>query len=187
MKAVRKRWLRWGDGARPGPEAPGVLMVCTGNICRSPTAEAVLRARLAAAGIAGRVRVDSAGTHGFHTEDPPDPRAQQAARRRGYDLSALRARPVGAQDFGRFDWILGMDESHRAWLDRRRPEGSRAQIGLLMAHASRHQGVDEVPDPYYGPAQGFETMLDLIEDACEGLARFLAEELSAAGQGREEG
>ena len=164
------------------------LAVCSlGCVTARPPGAATAPSGGAAAGIAGRVRVDSAGTHGFHTEDPPDPRAQQAARRRGYDLSALRARPVGAQDFGRFDWILGMDESHRAWLDRRRPEGSRAQIGLLMAHASRHQGVDEVPDPYYGPAQGFETMLDLIEDACEGLARFLAEELSAAGQGREEG
>lgn len=172
MKAFR-RLLGLGGG----DPALRVLMVCSGNICRSPTAEGVLRAKLQAAGLAGRIEVDSAGTHGFHAKDPPDPRAQAQARRRGYDLSGLRARRVVGEDFVRFDRILAMDEGHLGWLQDAAPPDARASIGLLMAHAVRHRDRREVPDPYYGSERDFELVLDLVEDACEGLARDLARDL----------
>lgn len=173
MKAIR-RLLGLGGGE----PALRVLMVCSGNICRSPTAEGVLRAKLQAAGLAGRIEVDSAGTHGFHAKDPPDPRAQALASRRGYDLSRLRARRVVGEDFVRFHRILAMDEGHLEWLQEAAPPDARARVGLLMAHASRHRDRREVPDPYYGSERDFELVLDLVEDACEGLARELADELA---------
>jgi len=151
----------------PVPTRLSVLMVCSGNICRSPTAEVVLRSKLQRAGVLD-VAVDSAGTHGFHTEEAPDPRAMAAAARRGYDLSTLRARPLGMDDFQRFDWLLAMDQGHISWLSQRRPQGACAQMGLLMDSATRFTGVAEVPDPYYGGPAGFERVLDLVEDACEG-------------------
>lgn len=155
-----------GPGAmRDG--AVGVLMVCTGNICRSPTAEAVLRHKLQQAGLANRVWVDSAGTHGFHTQEPPDPRAVAVAAQRGYDLSSLRARPVQADDFHRHHWLLAMDEANLAWLRRKAPEGHGGRVALLLSQARRH-AEREVPDPYYGSVAGFDRVLDLVEDACEG-------------------
>lgn len=174
MKAVR-RLLGLAGGGAAAPSVR-VLMVCSGNICRSPTAEAVLRDKLARAGLSGRVEVDSAGTHGFHVKEPPDPRAQSHARKRGYELSALRARRVQGEDFDRFDRILAMDEGHLRWLRETAPAGSRARIGLLMAHAVRHRARTEVPDPYYGAARDFELVLDLVEDACDGLVAELAAE-----------
>jgi protein-tyrosine phosphatase len=157
------------------PTRLSVLMVCSGNICRSPTAEAVLRAKLQRAGVLDVV-VDSAGTHGFHVSEAPDPRAMAAGARRGYDLSALRARPVVVEDFQRFDWLLAMDQGHMSWLGQRRPQGAVAQMGLLMDPATRYTGVAEVPDPYYGGPAGFERVLDLVEDACEGwVARLRVE------------
>jgi len=159
------------------PAAPGatrVLMVCMGNICRSPTAEGVLRAKLRQAGLHARVVVDSAGTHGLHAGEPPDPRAIRSAAQRGYELADLRARPVQAEDFTRFDWLLAMDEANLAWLRSRVPEGATPRIDLLMAHARNHADVNEVPDPYYGAAAGFERVLDLVEDACDGLVARLA-------------
>lgn len=173
MKSIR-RLLGLGGGE----PVLRVLMVCSGNICRSPTAEGVLRAKLEAAGLAGRIEVDSAGTHGFHAKDPPDPRAQALASRRGYDLSRLRARRVVGEDFVRFHRILAMDEGHLEWLQDAAPPDARAQVGLLMAHATRHHGRREVPDPYYGSERDFELVLDLVEDACDGLARDLADELA---------
>lgn len=149
-----------------------VLMVCMGNICRSPTAEAVLRAQAALRGLARRVEVDSAGTHGWHAGEPPDPRAQAHGARRGYDLAPLRARRVQAADFERFDLILAMDRGNLAQLLELRPPGAGARVELLMRFARRH-AVDEVPDPYYGAADGFERVLDLVEDACEGLLDHL--------------
>ncbi|MCI1193772.1 low molecular weight phosphotyrosine protein phosphatase [Calidifontimicrobium sp. SYSU G02091] len=149
-----------------------VLMVCMGNICRSPTAEAVLRTQAALRGLARRVEVDSAGTHGWHAGEPPDPRAQAHGARRGYDLAPLRARRVQATDFGRFDLILAMDRDNLAHLLELRPPGAGARVELLMRFARRH-AVDEVPDPYYGAADGFERVLDLVEDACEGLLDHL--------------
>ena len=145
-----------------------VLMVCMGNICRSPTAEAVLRQRATLAGWAGRLVVDSAGTHGWHAGEAPDPRARAHGARRGYDLAALRARRVETVDFERFDLLLAMDRDNLSALLERCPPGAEARVGLLMRYARRHRGVDEVPDPYYGAAAGFERVLDLVEDACDG-------------------
>lgn len=150
-----------------------VLMVCLGNICRSPTAEQVLRVKLGEQGLADVVEVDSAGTHGhWHEGQPPDPRSVEHARRRGYDLSALRARPVRDGDFDRFDLILAMDPNNQHELESRRPPRSRASLRRLTEFATRHKR-DSVPDPYYGGAKGFEAVLDLIEDACAGVVRHL--------------
>lgn len=173
MKAIRRLL---GLGGRPEPLLR-VLMVCSGNICRSPTAEGVLRAKLEKAGLADRIAVDSAGTQGLHAKEPPDPRAQAHARKRGYDLSALRARKIVAEDFMRFHRILAMDEGHLAWLtDKASPE-SPARVGLIMASARRHSNRKEVPDPYYGSDRDFERVLDLVEDACDGLVDELRQEL----------
>lgn len=141
------------------PPALRVLMVCLGNICRSPTAEAVLRQRLVAAGLSERVEVDSAGTGGWHAGDPPDVRAQRHALLRGYDLSRLRARRVEDADFDRFDLLLAMDEDNLAELQRLMPIGCRGEVRLFAAA--------EVPDPYAGAAQGFENVLDQIELASD--------------------
>jgi protein-tyrosine phosphatase len=173
MKAL-KRLLGLGGP----PPVMQVLMVCSGNICRSPTAEAVLRARLQAAGLADRIAVDSAGTHGFHVKEPPDPRAQALGLKRGYDLSRLRARRVSGDDFLRFQRILAMDQGHLKWLQDAAPPDARARVDLLMNHAVRHAGLTEVPDPYYGSERDFERVLDLVEDACDGLVRDLARELA---------
>jgi len=153
-----------------------VLMVCMGNICRSPTAEGVLRARLRSAGLERHVEVDSAGTHGHHAGEPPDRRALRHAASRGYDLSRIRARRVVPADFERFDWVLAMDTDNLQRLRDLCPAGAPARLGLLMEHALRHRDVGEVPDPYYGPPAGFERVLDLVEDACEGLLLRLRED-----------
>ncbi len=155
-----------------------VLMVCTGNICRSPTAHAVLQARLQAAGLSQQVRVDSAGTHGYHSGSPPDERSQRHAARRGYDLSALRARRVTAADFTRHDLILAMDRGHLELLRERCPPLLHDRLQLFTRWCSRHD-VQDVPDPYYGGADGFEYVLDLVEDACDGLLRHLRQQLQA--------
>lgn len=170
------------DGSAVDAAACRVLMVCMGNICRSPTAEGVLRDRLQRAGLAQRVAVDSAGTIDRHAGEPPDPRAQRHAAQRGYDLSALRARPVRTEDYFRFHWLLAMDEDNLDWLQRKAPPGHGARVELLMTHARRHAGITAVPDPYYGSAAGFERVLDLVEDACDGLVlRLQAEEGPRAG------
>jgi protein-tyrosine phosphatase len=177
-----KQWLRGGAGEGGGAAAQAaqvetrVLMVCTGNICRSPTAEGVLRAKLQRAGLHGRVVVDSAGTQGYHTHEPPDPRAIQIAARRGYDIGSVRARPVTPEDFTRHDWLLAMDEDHLKWLHKRAPAGHAARIELLMPYALRYPDLRSVPDPYYGPPAGFEQVLDLLEDACDGVVRRLQAE-----------
>jgi protein-tyrosine phosphatase len=169
--------MKWFRNS-PAPEpAQRVLMVCMGNICRSPTAEGVLRAKLQRAGLAQRIAVDSAGTHGYHTGEGPDPRAVRAAAERGYDLSRLRARPVQAADYQRFDWILAMDEANLTWLRGKAPAASQPRLGLLMSHAdpSALPGAGrEVPDPYFGPVAGFAHVLDLVEAACDGLVERLA-------------
>lgn len=147
-----------------------ILFFCMGNICRSPTAEGVMRAKLAAARL--DVEVDSAGTHGYHVGAPPDERAQEHAARRGYDLSPLRARQLVAADFTRFDLVLGMDADNIARAERLCPRGERHKLKLLMAYAP-HAGRPDVPDPYYGGDAGFEEVLDLVETACEGLLQTL--------------
>jgi protein-tyrosine phosphatase len=149
-----------------------VLFVCTGNICRSPTADGVLRRLVKDAGLEARVRVDSAGTHDYHVGEPPDERAQQHARRRSYDLGALRARQVLAGDFEAFDLILAMDRGHLRILRRLAPPEHRHKLRLFMEFASARE-VDEVPDPYYGGAAGFERVLDMVEDAARGILEDL--------------
>jgi len=151
----------------------GVLFVCTGNICRSPTAHGVFLHMLREAGLAERVRVDSAGTHDYHVGEPPDRRTQDHARRRGYDLSMLRARQVSRADFERFDRILAMDRSHLAILRRLAPAQFEG-LGLFMDYATASPG-REVPDPYYGRGDGFERVLDMIELAAAGLLDSLRE------------
>jgi protein-tyrosine phosphatase len=153
-----------------------VLMVCMGNICRSPTAEGVLRQRLQAAGLADRVSVDSAGTHGYHVGDPPDERAQKHALRRGVDLSRQRARRVRDADFLRFDLLLAMDDDNLAALQRICPAGLEDRVRLLLSFAPDGP-IREVPDPYYGGAGGFEQVLDLVELACDGLVAELRRRL----------
>lgn len=147
-----------------------VLFVCTGNICRSPTAEAVFRARVATAGLAARIGADSAGLGDWHVGEAPDPRTQDAARGRGYDLSRLRARQVRAADFDDFNLLLAMDRGHERALRRLAPPARIARVRLFLDYADG-VGVREVPDPYYGGADGFEHVLDLVEAGVDGLLR----------------
>ncbi|MBM3554187.1 MAG: low molecular weight phosphotyrosine protein phosphatase [Alphaproteobacteria bacterium] len=146
----------------------GVLFVCTGNICRSPTAEGVFRARVAAAGHAARLRIDSAGTHGYHVGEPPDRRSVAAARKRGYDLAPLRARRLAREDYAAFDYLIAMDRDHLDIMRRGAKGGERDRVHLFLDFAPQ-LGEDEVPDPYYGEGDGFEHVLDLVEAASDGL------------------
>lgn len=155
-----------------------VLFVCMGNICRSPTAEAVMRHKLREAGLHEQVLVDSAGTHAWHAGSPPDHRSTQHAARRGYDLSPLRAREVVAADFERFDLILAMDWDNLALLEERCPPALQRKLGRLTEHCQRHEH-PVVPDPYAGGAEGFEEVLDLVEDACEGLLERICRQTPA--------
>lgn len=145
-----------------------ILLVCMGNICRSPTAEGVLRTLVALEGLESRFELDSAGTHGYHEGEPPDERTRRAAAQRGYDLSRLRARQVRESDFIRFDLILAMDRNNLALLRRACPPEYREKLGLFLDYAEAI-GADEVPDPYYGGAEGFEHVLDLAEAAARGI------------------
>jgi protein-tyrosine phosphatase len=158
----------------------GVLFVCTGNICRSPTAEAVFRRMVEEAGLAQRFTIASAGTHvWYHEGEPADNRAQAAARRRGYDLSAIRARLLQKADFTRFDWFIAMDEGHYQILRREASQTQRHRVRLMREFAQSQPGRD-IPDPYLGSADGFEHALDLIEEASRGLLDRLIGENPAA-------
>ena len=150
-----------------------MLFVCLGNICRSPTAEGVLRAIATRELPQQPLLVASAGTANYHVGEPPDRRTVAAARRRGYDLSAQRARQVGAEDFGRFDYVLAMDRANLAELERLRPQGASAEVGLFLDFAA-DSGFEEVPDPYYGGSEDFEQVLDLCEAGARGLLRRLS-------------
>lgn len=148
-----------------------VLFVCMGNICRSPTAEAVFRHFVENAGLGEAIRIDSAGTHDYHVGEPPDARTRRAAEQRGYDMSGLRGRQVECADFHRFDHVLAMDRANLSILNRIRPDG--AAPARLFLEFARHHKEREVPDPYYGGADGFERVLDLVEDAAQGLLQQL--------------
>lgn len=155
-----------------------ILFVCLGNICRSPTAEGVLRAIAAREFPAIELDIDSAGTAEYHVGEPPDRRTVAAARRRGYDLASLRARQVQRDDFRRFNYVLAMDRANLAELERLRPEGAMAELALFLDYAPE-SNEREVPDPYYGGVEDFERVLDLCETAARGLLTRLA--LSASG------
>jgi len=145
-----------------------VLFVCMGNICRSPTAQGAFRQLLEREGLQSVIGTDSAGTHSYHRGEPPDLRAQDAARRRGIDLSDLRARRVEPEDFSRFEYVLAMDRENYRNLSEICPSGSEKRLRLFMDFAP-HLRTREVPDPYYGGSTGFERVFDLVEEACEGL------------------
>ncbi len=152
-----------------------------GNICRSPTAEGVVRRLLAERGPDLQVQLDSAGTHGYHVGEPPDARAIEAASRRGIDLSDLRARQVQREDFERFDLILAMDRENLSRLRELQPEQSRARLRLLLEFAP-DAALEEVPDPYYGGVAGFEQVLDLLQDAAEGTTARAAQQSARVPQ-----
>lgn len=154
-----------------------------GNICRSPTAEGVFRHFLRRNQLEGRIEVDSAGTHGYHVGEAPDMRTQRAASSRGYDLSSMRARKVAPQDLAYFDLILAMDRNNLDALKRICPPEKYERLGLFMSYA-RNFDDDEVPDPYYGLGHGFDLVLDMVEDAAQGLIEALEKRLPA-GESRD--
>ena len=156
----------------------GVLFVCMGNICRSPTAEGVFRHLLRQSELAPHVHTDSAGTHAYHVGEPPDPRAQATARRRGIDIGDLRARRVTPEDFHRFHYVLAMDEDNYGVLARICPPGREDRLRLFLEFAPE-AGLREVPDPYYGGGEGFERVFDLVEAAARGLLEDIRGRLAA--------
>lgn len=160
-----------------------ILFVCVGNICRSPTAEAVFRHQAERAGWSGMFRVDSAGMTDFHAGEAPDPRTQRHAAARGYDLSRLRARQLQADDFQRFDLILSMsDDVHRQVRALQQAAAGTAQSALFLDYLPGHEGRD-VPDPYYGGAEGFEEVLHLVEEGSHALLRTLLKKQGVFGCG----
>lgn len=173
-----KKLIKWFQGGKPEPTYPtedfalndkvNVLFVCMGNICRSPTAEGVFRKLVEEQGLSDAIAIDSCGTHAYHIGSAPDARAQAAAGQRDVDLSALRGRQFGPDDFDRFDYVLVMDRSNLRDVLNQHSGQQRARVALFLEFA-RNPTVDEVPDPYYGGASGFEYVLDLIEDASIGL------------------
>ena len=160
-----------------------VLFVCMGNICRSPIAEGVFRQRVAQAGLERLIEIDSAGTHGYHIGARPDVRAQVAATRRRYDLSGLRARQVTREDIDVFDYVLAMDRDNLAYLNSLGSPDHRKKLQLFLDYATS-VNLREVPDPYYGPEEGFELVLDLAENASVGLLTHIQRQLSTPGSDR---
>jgi len=155
-----------------------IMFVCMGNICRSPTAEGVFRAHVRAAGLEDGVRIDSAGTHAYHVGASPDRRAHHAAARRGYDLSGLIGRQVNERDFHEFDYILAMDHDNLDNLRRVCPEALQHKLRLFLSFSERYCD-QAVPDPYYGGAEGFEQVLDMVEDGARGLLAEVKSRLEA--------
>jgi protein-tyrosine phosphatase len=167
------------DAPATGSARYGVLFVCTGNICRSPSAEGVFRKHVRDAGLAGQVLIESAGTHGYHQGEGADRRSVAAAQKRGYDLAAHRARRLERPDFFRFELLLALDKGHYATMARMVRPSDGHKLRMLMDFARRHPGVTEVPDPYYGGPEGFERVLDMLEDAAEGLLETVRAALAA--------
>lgn len=153
-----------------------ILFVCLGNICRSSMAEEIMRQRVAEAGLSREIKVDSAGLSGWHAGELSDPRMRAHARRRGYEL-VHRSRPVSTEDFYDFDLILGMDDSNIDELRERAPGIPEEQKIRRMTDYCRKVVADHVPDPYYGGAQGFENVIDILEDACAGLLEKICDTL----------
>lgn len=149
-----------------------VLFVCTGNICRSPTAEGVFRMMVEREGLSASIEVASAGTGSWHVGEAPDPRSQEAARNRGIELGAIRARQVIDEDFHRFDYILAMDGSNLSRLERMRPAGAPGKLSMFLDFVPGFERHD-IPDPYYSGRQGFELVLNLVEEGALGLLEHL--------------
>ncbi len=149
-----------------------ILFVCMGNICRSPTAEGVFRSLVASQNLSGEFVIDSAGTHAFHIGNAPDPRARQYAKQRGINLDSLKARQVCVQDFDEFDYVIAMDGYNRELLLEHAPKAQQHKVVMMMQYASTYSET-EVPDPYYGGDNGFERVLDMLEDAATGLLKQL--------------
>lgn len=149
-----------------------VLFVCMGNICRSPTAEGVFRHKVIDAGLEDLIQIDSAGTIAYHVGHPPDLRAQEAARKRGIDLGSQRARKVKPADFEAFDFVIAMDSDNHYDLEAICPSGYEDRLHMFLKFARKSTETD-VPDPYYGGGRGFDIVLDLVEDASEGLLKHL--------------
>lgn len=162
------KWFRRKEAPVPEESDFSVLFVCMGNICRSPTVEGVFRQVVAREIPDTKIGIDSAGTHAYHVGQPPDPRAQRAAQRRGIDLSESRARRIEEQDFVNFDLVIAMDPLNVAVMEEVCPAEERSRIRLLMEFAPEI-GREDVPDPYYGGSNGFEYVLDLAEEASAGL------------------
>ncbi len=171
LLGTKMRIMQLPQAQTPKP-LQSVLFVCMGNICRSPSAHGVFRDKLRAHGLEHLVKVDSAGTHSYHRGEPPDPRSQRHAAARGYDLSDLRSRPLHEDDFKRFDLILVMDWDNLALTQQRCPKPEEHKIRRLSEFSQRHNST-VIPDPYSGGTDGFERVLDLIEDACDGLLRHI--------------
>jgi len=145
-----------------------VLFVCMGNICRSPTAEGVFAKKVQEANLVDQIEIDSAGTHAYHVGEQPDPRSQKTALKHGIDLSPLRARRAVAEDFDEFDYVLAMDRDNERGLQAICPVGAEYKLQLFLSYAPNLE-YDEVPDPYYGGPNGFEQVLDMIDEASAGL------------------
>lgn len=188
MKAIFDK-LRGRPALEPGEDAAdafGILFVCMGNICRSPTAEGVFRKVWQETAPDLRLRIDSAGTHAYHIGEPPDPRSQRAALRRNVDLSQQRARRVDVADFERFHLIVAMDKLNIELLRDLSPPEYHERIRLMLEFAP-HLGRVEVPDPYYGGSNGFEHVLDLVEEGSRGLIEHLRAELGTVSDVQPDG
>jgi len=150
----------------------GLLFVCMGNICRSPSAQGVAEHLAMARGLASQLEIDSAGTHAYHIGNAPDPRSIEVAKQRGIDIACQRARQVQAVDFERFNYLIAMDHANRGELLRRQTESGQAEISMLGALNEAAEVI--VPDPYYGGSEGFDQVLDLLFPAIDDLLMTLA-------------
>lgn len=168
--------MSWWELVRPMDKKISVLFVCLGNICRSPTAHGVFQTKVLEQGLAGDIQIDSAGTAAYHVGNPPDSRSSKAAKRRGYDLSSLRARQAVTVDFDQFDYILAMDTQNLRDLQAISPANYQGKLCLFLDYAGMSSA--DVPDPYYDGEAGFEHVLDLVESASDGLLQHIKKELS---------
>lgn len=151
-----------------------VLFVCMGNICRSPTAHAVMQDKVNQTGLKQRIFIDSAGTHAYHVNEQSDPRSRALAKSKGIDMDFIRARKVAVSDYDEFDYLLAMDEDNLALLHYYAPENHTAQLSLFLTFANQ-KGLTQtvVPDPYYGGDQGFENVFDLVGLGCDALIEHI--------------